>query len=77
VLALATIDQAGRDHGRYHRAHHLSMLAEPPFHLYQTAPPLMEGAKAELRIGGLGQFCSLERATVALAIYRDNTGANR
>ena len=77
VLALATTDQAGRDHGRFHRAHHLSMLAEHPFHLYQTAPPLMEGSKTELKIGGLGQFCSLERATVALAIYRDNAGTHR
>lgn len=74
VLGLAMIDQTGRDHGRFHRSAAISMQAEPPFHVYQPAPALQEGSKAELKLGGLSQFCSLERSTVALAIFRDNSG---
>ena len=77
VLGLAMIDQTGRDHWRFHRSAAISMQAEPPFHVYQPAPALQEGSKNDQKLGGLSQFCSLERSTVALAIFRDNAGISK
>ena len=68
-LSLATLDQAGRDGGKFHRAGGLSMLPEPPVSVYRNPPSL-----AGKTIGQLGSFASLERMTIALGVYKDATG---
>ena len=88
LLLLAAIDQAGADKGKWARAQLIASLPEPPFNQYPAAPTntgddLFGGEAAgkdkaqQEKLGPLTQWCSRERATVALAVLRDRAGLTR
>ena len=74
-LALGALDQVARDSGKWDRGALIGLLPEPPYQAYSA----YTGAEQTLpgkggKLGDLGQFCSLERSTVAMAVFKDRAG---
>jgi hypothetical protein len=81
-LVLAGVDLAARDGGKWDRAQTLFALPAPPFARYPKVEDqridsmLSEEDRRGRKVGDLARFCSLERATVALAVFEDSQGRN-
>ena len=71
-LLLAGMDQAARDGGRWERAGFLTMRADPPVHAYTEAAKLVGGTKEKQALGMMTPFCAPDRATVALAVFKEH-----
>ena len=76
ALLLAALEQHTLDGGKWaHRAETLLGLPPAPMHLYH-APSAETKPKADgkdgKQLGPLAQFCSPQRATTALAVFKEN-----
>ena len=75
-LGLAALDQVCRDAGKWDRGSLIAMLPEPPYQAYQSySGPEQKLGKDGGKFGDLSVFCSLERSTVAMAVFKDRIGA--
>ena len=75
ALLLAALEQHVLDGGKWtHRAESILGMPPAPLHLYHApssdSKPKAEGGKPGL--GPLAQFCSPQRATTALAVFKEN-----
>ena len=75
ALLLAALEQHVLDGGKWtHRAENILGMPPAPLHLYHAptadSKPKAEGGKPGL--GPLAQFCSPQRATTALAVFKEN-----
>ena len=72
ALLLAAMEQSVLDQGKWDlRAETLLGLPRAPLHSYR-APTAEQKPSGENKLGPLAQFCSADRSTTALAVYRDN-----
>ena len=72
ALLLAAMEQSVLDEGKWNlRAATLLGLPPAPIQNYR-APTAEQKPSGENKLGPLAQFCSADRSTTALAVYRDN-----
>ena len=72
ALLLAAMEQSVLDEGKWNlRAATLLGLPPAPMQNYR-APTAEQKPSGENKLGPLAQFCSADRSTTALAVYRDN-----
>ena len=77
ALLLAALEQHTLDGGKWtYRAETLLGMPPAPMHLYHApsadTKPKPEGKDGKLALGPLAQFCSPQRATTALAVFKEN-----
>ena len=72
ALLLAAMEQSVLDEGKWNlRAGTLLGMPPAPVHNYRTATAEQKPSGSN-KLGPLAQFCSADRSTTALAVYRDN-----